>query len=379
MLQTDAQLAAELQNAEHANGEQARQRQEVVEDANPPPEGVQIDAFGRWTDEQGVIHQLNVETLENMRIDAIEEALTKDTITKEMLDMINDRERLEVKKALETTPFMAFVELFADQVHTAQEYLREIHEERSVVSLRDVTRCLKVFYWFGDYFCSNQREGKEQKDSFTKEDFFSVKPNAHRFVRQALVLALSYCYHARLPRKERKDFREKMEEAFVRFAKPKRFDNENLFGNTAIMNKRRRAICDALRDKLAIKCLPKCEWVNMSAQGFHQVLKDVQLDFVMHLNCGKGIALNDSLLENLFMLIISILNQIPIFVVGKPGSSKSLAMSLVVSNLNGVQSDNDFLKKLPAVEVFSYQCSPLSNSEGIHQTFLRYGYMCVCV
>ena len=65
----------------------------------------------------------------------------------------------------------------------------------------------------------------------------------------------------------------------------------------------------------------------------------------------------------------SILNQIPIFVIGKPGSSKSLAMGLVQSNLNGDASEHPFLKTLPAVEVFSYQCSPLSTSQGIEQAF----------
>ena len=39
-------------------------------------------------------------------------------------------------------------------------------------------------------------------------------------------------------------------------------------------------------------------------------------------------------------------------------------MGLVQSNMNGDASENDFLKSLPAVEVFSYQCSPLSTSQG---------------
>jgi hypothetical protein len=43
----------------------------------------------------------------------------------------------------------------------------------------------------------------------------------------------------------------------------------------------------------------------------------------------EGIALNEAILENLFMLLISILNNIPIFVIGKPGSSKSLAMGII--------------------------------------------------
>lgn len=84
---------------------------------------------------------------------------------------------------------------------------------------------------------------------------------------------------------------------------------------------------------------------------------------------GDGIALNEALCENLFMILISILNCVPIFVIGKPGSSKSLAMGLISTNLNGTASDNEFLRSLPAVEVFPYQCSPLSTSAGIEQAF----------
>ena len=87
------------------------------------------------------------------------------------------------------------------------------------------------------------------------------------------------------------------------------------------------------------------------------------------MNLGEGIALNEALCENLFMMLVSVLNQIPIFVIGKPGSSKSLAMELIQSNLQGDASANEFLQSLPAVAVFSYQCSPLSTSAGIEQAF----------
>lgn len=44
-------------------------------------------------------------------------------------------------------------------------------------------------------------------------------------------------------------------------------------------------------------------------------------------------------------------------------------MDILSSNLNGKASANFFLRSLPAVEVFSYQCSPLSKSEGLQHTF----------
>jgi E3 ubiquitin-protein ligase RNF213 len=52
------------------------------------------------------------------------------------------------------------------------------------------------------------------------------------------------------------------------------------------------------------------------------------------MNVPVGIAVNQALRENVFMMLTCILNQIPLFVVGKPGSSKSLAMQLIRENFN---------------------------------------------
>lgn len=75
----------------------------------------------------------------------------------------------------------------------------------------------------------------------------------------------------------------------------------------------------------------QCSWLNLDAVSFVDVLYETQRKVVDHMNVGEGIAMNEALCENLFMILVSVLNQIPIFVIGKPGSSKSLAMELVQS------------------------------------------------
>ena len=84
---------------------------------------------------------------------------------------------------------------------------------------------------------------------------------------------------------------------------------------------------------------------------------------------------------------VCILNLIPVFVVGKPGSSKTLtlqvspalallsmnyivlALQVIASNLQGKQSQQPFWHQYPSVYIFAYQCSPLSTAEGIEQQF----------
>eukprot|EP00941_MAST-03F_sp_MAST-3F-sp1_P004699 g4699.t1 len=74
----------------------------------------------------------------------------------------------------------------------------------------------------------------------------------------------------------------------------------------------------------------------ITAESMNNVILEEQMKFCAHMILGDGIAPNYALRENLFVMIVCIYNRIPIFVVGKPGSSKSLAVSIISSNLRGV-------------------------------------------
>ena len=103
----------------------------------------------------------------------------------------------------------------------------------------------------------------------------------------------------------------------------------------------------------------------------------------------EDIALNPSLSENLFVSVICILNRVPVFLVGKPGTSKSITfafllpsifffrltplflfflsyrMQIIASNLCGKQSPKKFWRQFPAIYIIPYQCSPMSDSDSI--------------
>ena len=71
---------------------------------------------------------------------------------------------------------------------------------------------------------------------------------------------------------------------------------------------------------------------------------------------GPNIARNAALRENVFMMAVCIELRIPLFVVGKPGSSKSLAKSIVAESMKGQNSETDFLKKFKSVRVIMCMC-----------------------
>ena len=92
---------------------------------------------------------------------------------------------------------------------------------------------------------------------------------------------------------------------------------------------------------------------------------------VNNINLEKGIAKNNALLENIFSLFVAINNKVPIFIVGKPGCSKSLSFQLLNKSMQGSSSDSPFFKNYPKLMVSSYQGSLSSTSKGVENVFLK--------
>lgn len=88
-----------------------------------------------------------------------------------------------------------------------------------------------------------------------------------------------------------------------------------------------------------------------------------------NMRLGDNIAKNAALRENVFMMTVCVELRIPLFIVGKPGSSKSLAKSIVQDSMKGKSSRNKLMKRFKEVDIFSYQCSQLSTSESVIDVF----------
>ncbi|CAB5343018.1 unnamed protein product [Rhizophagus irregularis] len=65
------------------------------------------------------------------------------------------------------------------------------------------------------------------------------------------------------------------------------------------------------------------------------------------MQCPPNTAKNEALLENVLATIVCILTKIPVFIIGETGSSKSLAIRLINSNLRGSDSEDEYFKTLP--------------------------------
>lgn len=67
----------------------------------------------------------------------------------------------------------------------------------------------------------------------------------------------------------------------------------------------------------------------------------------------NNIARNAALRENVFMMAVCVELRIPLFLVGKPGSSKSLAKSIISESMKGKKSNKPLLNHFKEVSVES--------------------------
>eukprot|EP00761_Pharyngomonas_kirbyi_P011055 gb/GECH01011079.1/.p1 GENE.gb/GECH01011079.1/~~gb/GECH01011079.1/.p1 ORF type:complete len:1561 (+),score=386.09 gb/GECH01011079.1/:1-4683(+) len=217
-----------------------------------------------------------------------------------------------------------FLELFKQLLCMSQSFIRENLRESSAVSLRDIERSVRLLKWFNTKLF-------ESEDRFIIGKQLNVDSSTIPAIRECLALTLGHCYHSRLDRYSREKYLRKIYQCW----------------------RQSRNLLD----------------LNLTSKRIREIITSVQKMFTQRMNPDNGIAHNEALCENIFMLVVCISNNIPIFVIGEPGSSKSLAMELIATNMKGKQSGDSFLQCFPSIEVFTYQCSPLSTASGIAATF----------
>ena len=71
--------------------------------------------------------------------------------------------------------------------------------------------------------------------------------------------------------------------------------------------------------------------------------------FLSSVRLEKNIAKNLALKENVFMMVVCIELRIPLFLVGKPGSSKSLAKTIVSDAMQGNAAHEELFRELKQV------------------------------
>ena len=223
------------------------------------------------------------------------------------------------------------VDAISEVLAGAQNYMRERKDECSFVSLRDVERAMKVMLWFYPIFHHFETEPNDLigdgKEDLELRDLPDKCINGIEYTTYSLILSLAVCYRARL--QERVEF----DRRIVRLI------------------------------KLPLTPIHNHEIIHKEVERCQDIIID-------EMTVGANIAKNNALKENVFMMFVCIELKIPLFVIGKPGSSKSLAKSIISNSMQGNRCpDGSILQNFKQIQIMSYQCSQLSTADGIIGVF----------
>ena len=274
--------------------------------------------FGRLTedDEKSYIRNMVINPIESFYWKEIEEKKEPE----EKLD------KMDIKKYLTEDKFKeceSLKKLASEAIIKGQKFVIEKNDVSSV-SLREIRR-FSIFYKF---FVEYLRKKKildskvDQNENYHVIDTYYKNLTDKEVYEYSINLSIHLCYYMRLTKKEfRKQFADNMFDVF------------------------------------------KYNFEDMPKREQNYIADNIELE--------KGIAKNTALLENLFTLFVCVNSKVPLFIVGKPGCSKSLSVQLLFKAMKGSSSKNTLFKSLPQLFINSYQGSRGSTSQGVLNIFKK--------
>ncbi|KAL0221493.1 hypothetical protein RCL1_001347 [Eukaryota sp. TZLM3-RCL] len=117
-----------------------------------------------------------------------------------------------------------------------------------------------------------------------------------------------------------------------------------------------RPHCRELRDRL-LQVLD-----SEIGRGTKELVQESMIEFAEKIQRPDDIVLNTALVENIFSLFCGIISKTPIIIIGVPGQSKSLALTLLLSYMCKTTGRPSYL---PQVHTTSYQGSRAATSESL--------------
>jgi len=236
-------------------------------------------------------------------------------------------------------------------------FLRKTFGDPSIVSLREIARFTKCVEFFQEYFLKKNNQSYKADDDTKK--VYKVK---------SIVCSIYLCYYIRLNNDEKRGS----------------FDNELQKTILKIVNvyseeKSEEEEKGDLFEKIKYKKL-KEDLREKNIRKFSDILK-IEEDFLLEqIDLDKGIGKNQLLKENLFLLFLAVVTKIPLIIVGKPGTGKSLSAQLIFNSMRGKYSKNPkeeknsnepFFKKYPPIIQTYFQGSESTTPEDVTELFKK--------
>jgi len=106
---------------------------------------------------------------------------------------------------------------------------------------------------------------------------------------------------------------------------------------------------------------------------FSDFIKIEQDYLIEQIDLDGGIGKNTLLKENVFLLFVSLLTNIPLIIIGKPGCGKSLSAQLINKSMKGKYSNNKFFQLFPRIIQTYFQGSQSTQPDDVESLFERAG------
>jgi transcriptional regulator with PAS, ATPase and Fis domain len=236
-------------------------------------------------------------------------------------------------------------EITTDAISECHIYLRKIYDP-SVVSLREIARFSKCIEFFKDYFkIKNESIGIENNEMDNK--------------LRSIICSIYLCYYIRLTSQDtRQAFEIKLRPILLKLINIDEKDDVNdLFKQ--IHNEQLKEEINKINEKIKREQIKK----------FSEFLEIEQDYIIEQIELEKGIGKNTLLKENIFLLFLSVVTNIPLIIIGKPGTGKSLSAKLIYKSMRGKYSLNQFFMKYPQINQIYFQGSESTEPEDLIKLF----------
>ena len=228
-------------------------------------------------------------------------------------------------------------------ISKCHNFIRKIYDF-SLISLRDISRFVKLFKFFEDYFTKKNKCEKRINNE---------KNNKLR----SIICSIYLCYYIKFEG----DF-QKTAQLDIELQKELLL----LINNGEIEEEKYLNFIELIKNKdLKEEIIRNDEIIN----NLGDFIKIEQNYLMNHIEVYKGIGENQWLKENIFLLFATIMANIPLILLGNPGIGKKLSLQLIVKSMKGKYSNNKFFRKFPRIITTYLQGLASINSEDIENLF----------
>ena len=242
--------------------------------------------------------------------------------------------------------------LTTDAISKCHIFLRKIFKDPSIVSLREIARFRKCVEFFQDYFIYKSNKKVSSKNSIDDETkkLYKIK---------SIICSIYLCYYIRLINEEiRGKFDSELQNTMLKIV--------NVYTNEKTDEENKRNLFDKIRNKKL-----KEELSDKNIEHFSDLLRIEEEFLLKQVELAPGIGKNESLKENLFLLFLAVVTKIPLIIVGKPGTGKSLSAQLIYNSMRGIYSKNEFFKNYSSIIQIYFQGSESTEPEDVSEVFKK--------